>query len=47
MASPAQEVGTAKASKKPPLLTVPDSDFYQVTECLNEAERDMRRDHAA
>ena len=43
MASLAQEVGTARAGKKPPPLPLPNSDFYQVTDCLNEAERDTLR----
>jgi hypothetical protein len=43
MASPVQEPRAAKDGKKVPALPVPKSDFYHVTECLNEAEQDMMR----
>jgi alkylation response protein AidB-like acyl-CoA dehydrogenase len=43
MASSTSDVTAAKDKKKPAVLPAPNSDFYQVTECLNDAEREILR----
>jgi alkylation response protein AidB-like acyl-CoA dehydrogenase len=41
MAIPTKDISAAKDIKKAVALPAPNGDFYQVTECLNEAERDI------
>jgi glutaryl-CoA dehydrogenase len=41
MASPTKDASAEKEVKKPVEVPVPNSDFYQVTECLSDAERDL------
>jgi glutaryl-CoA dehydrogenase len=43
MASPTKDASAVKDVKKPVELPAPNSDFYQVTECLSDAERDVLR----
>jgi len=41
MAAIAKDASPGKDIKKPVALPAPNSDFYQITECLSEAERDL------
>jgi glutaryl-CoA dehydrogenase len=41
MAAIAKDASAGKDIKKPAALPAPNSDFYQITECLSEAERDL------
>jgi glutaryl-CoA dehydrogenase len=41
MASATKDVNPAKDNKKPVALPAPNSDFYQVTECLSDKEREV------
>src|ERR1700690_4164425 len=41
MASPTKDASAVKDVRKPVELPTPNSDFYQVTECLSDAERDL------